>query len=307
MTEETKTGNETNDLDAVTAAVDAVKADNETLKTANADLETKAADMQADLEAKAAKIADLEAKAAAPNVLAPTTKQGTEMNEPRLVKTFMAQGIEGVKAANLQIGVDSQGGFALPEDLQREIIKLEYDQSPMRQVVQVRQAGTTDVKQNVSVGKANSGWVGETDTRPNTDSPELAQRVAYFGEVYANPMAYVHMLEDAYFDSESWLAEEVSKEFNEQEGLKWLYGAGGGTDPIGILHGLDLTQSSTAVSATDTKLKRDILGAYEVIHTGVDGGLGGNAGEIIDFMRSVVRSLKKGYRKNAKWMFRRDS
>ena len=296
---ETKSGE---DLEAVTQAVNEVTADNENLKSVNADLETKAAELQADLDAKAAHIAELEAKAAAPAVLTTKNNEGNEMDQPRLVKTFMAQGIEGVKAANLQIGVDAQGGFALPEDLQLEIIKLEHDESPMRQVVQVRQSGTTDVKQNVSVGKANSGWVGETDTRPNTGSPELAQRVAYFGEVYANPTAYVHMLEDVYFDAESWLASEVAREFGEQEGQKWLFGQGGGTDPIGILHGLDLTQSSTAVSATDTKLKRDILGAYEVIHSGVDGALGSNAGEMIDFMRGVVRSLKKGYRKNAKWM-----
>lgn len=299
-TEEVVIETKADDLAEVKTAIDSVASENAELKAAAEAADIVAKELQADLAVKAEKLAEFEAKANAPAVLTSKNK-APEMN---LVKTFMQEGVEALrsKAANLQISVDAQGGFSLPEELRQEIIKLEYEQSPMRQSVNVRSASTTDVKQLVSVGGAASGWVGETDTRPNTGSPELAQRIAAFGELYANPTAYVHMLEDSFFNAESWLAENVAREFGEQEGQKWLTGAGTGTDPKGMLTGLDLTQASGDVSATNSKIKRDILGAYEVIVSGTDGALGADASGIIDFLRGVTHKLQKGYRGSAKFM-----
>jgi HK97 family phage major capsid protein len=281
------------DLAEIKTAVAEVQSENAELKSAADEATSKVASLETELAAKAELIEELEAKAAAPTII--TSKEPIIMNDH--FKTFMQDGVEGLRAkgADLQISVDAQGGYSLPEELRREIIKLEKEISPLRGAVSVASASTTDVKQLVSVGDAASGWVGETSSRPQTDSPELAQRTATFGEVYARPRIYQHMLEDSFFNVESWLTNEVARQFSEVEGQAFLSG-NGSNKPVGILNGLDLSASAPA---------SDILGTYEVINSGVDGALAATDSGIIDFLRSVVLSVKTGYLAGSKWMMNR--
>lgn len=290
------------DLDVVRKAVDTVTAEANSVKAQNAELQQKSENLEgelkakaAELEQKAAALEELEAKMAAPKIH--VKKDVNNMESKVQFKTFLSEGIEGLrsKAADLQIGVDAQGGYALPEELRREIIEIEHEISPLRQVVSVASAATTDVKQLVSIGDAASGWVGETTTRGDTNSPELAQRSATFGEVYAKPLVYQHMLEDAFFGVESWLTKEVARQFAEAEGAAFLNG-NGSNKPVGILNGLTLSSSSAA---------NDTTGAYQVINSGVDGVLGATDVDVVDFLRSVVIATKTGYLSNAKWMMNR--
>ena len=290
------------DLDLVRKAVDTVAAEAAEVKAANAELEAKSASLETELAAKAAELAvkaealeELEAKAAAPMIN--TKTEDSVMDSTAQFKSFMVEGIEGLRAkgADLQISVDAQGGYALPEELRQEIIRLEKEVSPLRSVVSVASASTTDVKQLVSVGDAASGWVGETDTRSQTNAPELAQRTATFGEVYARPRIYQHMLEDSFFNAESWLAGEVARQFAEVEGQAFLNGDGS-NKPVGILNGLTLSSSAAA---------NDVNGTYEVINHGVDGELGATDADIIDNLREVVLSVKTGYLPGSVFMMNR--
>ena len=281
------------DLEEVRAAVEEVAGENAELKAAAEEAATKAASLEEKLAAKAAQLEELEAKAAAPAIHIQKEESVMENN----FKTFMLEGVDGLRAkdADLQISTDAQGGYSLPEELRQEIIRLEHEVSPIRQVVSVASSSTTDVKQLVSVGDAASGWVGETASRPQTDAPELAQRTATFGEVYARPRIYQHMLEDSFFNSEAWLAGEVARQFAEVEGQAFLNGDGS-NKPVGILNGL--TMGSNASGS-------DVNGTFEVIDSGVDGALGSDAASIIDFLRGVVLSVKTGYLGNAKFMMNR--
>lgn len=291
------------DLDIVRKAVDSVKAENESVKSVNAELSSKATALEQELAAKAAELEtkanaleELEAKMSAPQIITKSEESKT-MESNVQFKTFLKDGVEGLraKAGDLQISVDAQGGYALPEELRRNIIELEHEISPLRQVCSVASAETTDVKQLVSIGDAASGWVGETTARSQTNSPELAQRTATFGEVYAKPLVYQHMLEDAFFGVEGWLASEVARQFAEAEGVSFLNGDGS-NKPVGILNGLTLSSSSAA---------NDTTGAYQVINSGVDGALGATDEAVIDFLRTVVVSTKTGYLRNAKFMMNR--
>lgn len=296
VAEEAVAEEKSDDLAEIRVAVEAVTAENAEAKAAALEAETKAAALELELAEKAAKLEELEAKAAAPAIHT-TPKEETPMTDN--FKTFLAEGLEGLrtKGTDLQISTDDQGGYALPEELRQEIIRLEKEISPLRSVVSVRSAATTDVKQLVSVGDAASGWVGETSARAQTDSPELAQRTATFGEVYARPRVYQHMLEDAFFGVEEWLAGEVARQFAEVEGVAFL--SGNGTNkPVGILNGLTLSADGAA---------NDVTGAYQVLNSDVDGALGADAAAIIDFLRTVVLSVKTGYLPNAKWMMNRST
>lgn len=246
-------------------------------------------------------IEDLEAKQSAPFIHTDKKSEALELQskEAAVFETFIKEGGEAakVKAAgdDIQISEDAQGGFALPEELMRSILAVQHERSPMRQVCDVRTASTTDIKQLISIGDAASGWVGETDARTATTVPQLAQRTATFGEVYAMPRAYQHALDDAFFDVSGWLAEEVGRQFAEAEGTAYLTGDGT-NKPTGILNGL----TAGADAARDNS-----TGAFQVIDSGVSGALGATATDMVDFLRTIPSSLVSTVLPGCRWMMNR--
>ena len=270
---------------ATTAALDLVKSESE-----------------AQIKSLTEKLEVLEAKSSRPTLSTKTIKESSTMENKDLLSTFARKGIDGLraKAADVQISVDAQGGFALPTEVASNILELQHAKSPIRSLVGGITTSTTDYSQLVSLGGAASGWVGETAARPSTGSPELAKISAVFGEVYASPKAYQHVLEDAFFNVEAWLAGEVAREFSEQENVAFL--SGNGTNkPVGILNALDTTSAYTALDAT-----RD-FGKYQVIASGVANSLGATSDAVINLLRSVVLNTKTGYLGNAKFMMNRET
>jgi len=283
-------------LEIVEKTIDEVVAQNEAVAAENESLKKEAFAASEELAAIKADLEEVKAKQAAPTFIK-NLGETKEMESKDLFKTFIKEGAEGLrsKAADLQISTDAQGGYALPEELRQEIIRIQHEVSPMRQVCSVAQAATTDVKQLVSTGDAASGWVGETTARSQTNSPELAQRTATFGEVYARPRVYQHLIEDGFFNVEDWLLSEVARQFSEAEGVAFL--SGDGTNkPVGILNGLTLTGDSSA---------NDANGTFEVLNTGVNNALGSTDAGIIEFLRTVVKSVKTPYLPNCRWMMNR--
>lgn len=185
----------------------------------------------------------------------------------------------------LQTTVDADGGFAVPEELDRNIIQLLNDENPMRQVCNQITIGTSDYKKLVSLGNAGAGWVGETDSRPATGTPTLAQIAAYMGELYANPQATQTSLDDIFFDAESWLNGEVAIEFAEKEASAFLLGDGT-NKPKGIL--------AYTMAATPDKTRT--FGQLQYMKSGAAGNFG--ADNLID----LVQGLRKAYRQAAVFM-----
>jgi HK97 family phage major capsid protein len=199
---------------------------------------------------------------------------------------FMRKGdASEIEHKDVNLGSNADGGFAVPEELDRAILELERDISPMRQVCNSITVGTEDYKKLVNLGGAASGWVGETAERPKTDSPTLAQIAANMGEIYANPAATQRSLDDIYFDAEAWLQSEVAIEFNDKEGLAFL--SGNGTNkPKGIL-AYTLAETADAGRAFGT-LQKQVAAST----TAVTGD------ELID----LIHSLKAGYRLGSSFM-----
>jgi HK97 family phage major capsid protein len=269
-------------------------------KASASDLEAVKSDSEAQIKSLTEKLEVLEAKSSRPTFSSKSIKENETMENKDMLATFARKGVEGLraKAADVQISVDAQGGFALPAEVASSIIELQHERSPIRSLVGGISTSTTDYSQLVSLGGAASGWVGETAARPNTNSPELAKISAVFGEVYASPKAYQHVLEDAFFNVEAWLSGEVAREFNEQENVAFL--SGNGTNkPVGILNGLDTTSAYTAGDAT-----RD-FGKYQVVKSGAATSLGATADAVINLLRSVVLNTKTGYLAGSKFMMNR--
>ena len=194
-------------------------------------------------------------------------------------------GLAELQQKALQTTVDSDGGFAVPEELDRTILELLRDESPMRQVCGQMTISTSDYKKLVNLGGAGSGWVGEVADRPETGTPTLAQIAAVMGEIYANPQATQTSLDDMFFDAEAWLNGEVATEFSEKEGSAFLLGDGT-NKPKGLLaYAMDLASDKTRAFGKLQNVKSGTAGDFDA-----------------DDLIKLLYTLNKGYRANANWM-----
>ncbi|MBY0583273.1 MAG: phage major capsid protein [Sphingomonas sp.] len=130
-----------------------------------------------------------------------------------------------VKAA-LTTQSDPDGGYVVPEQMDMTISRVTSTMSAMRNVANVVPVGSSTYAKLVSLGGSTSGWVGEEEARPATSTPTLSRLEFPTFELYANPAATQQMLDDAYFNVENWLADEVSIEFAEKEGAAFISGDG---------------------------------------------------------------------------------
>jgi HK97 family phage major capsid protein len=127
--------------------------------------------------------------------------------------------------------------------------------------------------------------VSETAGRPETATPTFIEVAPPFGELYANPAASQAMLDDAAFDVEAWLAQEIATEFARAEGSAFV-GGNGVNRPKGFL--------SNPTSAQGDHLRA--FGTIQYLATGEVGGFGaGPSDKLID----LVQSLRPPYRQGA--------
>lgn len=226
---------------------------------------------------------------------APGDKEDAAHNEHK--SAFMAfmrkgqdAGLADLQMKAVQIGVEGDGGYAVPKVLDRDILQLLRNESPMRQVCKVMTIGGEDYSKPVNLGGASSGWVGETDPRPETTTPTLTVIKPTMGELYANPAATQKALDDMFFDPAGWIAQEVAYEFAKQEGVAFL--SGNGTNkPKGLL--------TAPVATTSDKAGRP-FGTIQAINTGSAAGFPATAPA--DVLIDMIYSLKGGYRNGATFM-----
>jgi HK97 family phage major capsid protein len=111
------------------------------------------------------------------------------------------------------IGTGSQGGVAVPEEIRRDVERLELKFSPVRSLVNVVQIGTGDVKELVNIRGATATWTNESGVRSQTNTPLLRENTLTGGELFAYVRASQWSLDDMFFDVKSWLTEECAQQF----------------------------------------------------------------------------------------------
>jgi len=182
---------------------------------------------------------------------------------------------------------DPDGGYVVSPEIEKSIDRVLGTVSAMRQLATVRTTGAATYKKRVGQGGASSGWVGENEPRVETTTPRLSELAFEAMTLYAEPEATEEMLEDADFDVESWLADEVNIEFAEQEGAAHVSG-NGIKRPRGVL---------SYDTVADANWAWGKLGFYT---SGAAADLT-DADKLID----LTQGLKQGFRMNASWLMNR--
>lgn len=193
-------------------------------------------------------------------------------------------------AKSVNLGSSADGAFAVPEEIGRDIEKLEIKLSPVRNLVKVVRVGSGDYKDLVNIGGAGSGWVGETTSRTETNTPQLRERAPTFGEIYAYPQVTEWAMDDIFFNVQDWLTEEVAEQFAYQEGVAVLTG-NGSNKPTGMFNTAPVT------TADDASPKRDAA-AYQYLLSGDNSPAGLDGDALID----LVYAVNAKYRAGASWV-----
>lgn len=143
---------------------------------------------------------------------------------------LMRGNIDSVKDLDIQASAstlsDPDGGFTVPEEVDAAIDRIQGTLSSMRRLATVRSISTDTYKTLVNQGGATSGWVAEKGSRAETSTPTLAEIAINTKEIYALPYATQTLLDDSRIDIGAWLADEVSKVFDDAEGDSFINGNG---------------------------------------------------------------------------------
>lgn len=236
-----------------------------------------------DMESMKRQLQDIEAAANRPHLGGDTAVEQAKAEHKQGFINFMRTGEDGnlrdlEVQAKLTTQSDPDGGYITPEEVDSMVSRAEADIVAMRSLALVVPVGSATYKKIHNVGGSTSGWVGEEETRPETGTPSLKALDFPTMEVYAEPHATQGMLDDAAFDVEQWLADEVSIEFAEQEGAAFITGDGV-NKPRGILDYPTVANSSYS------------WGNLGFITSGQASALNS-----VDPIIDLVHSLKRGYR-----------
>jgi HK97 family phage major capsid protein len=243
------------------------------------------------------RVEELEAKRGTPGKTAGETKESAEhmklfdawVRAPRHPETNRKLSEFELHAKSVSIGTPAAGGYAVPEEIGRNIREMQLKLSPVRRLVRVSQAGTSDIKRLIDLGGAEGGWRSESGSVSDTATPQLREVVPTGGELYAYPKASNWSLEDIFFDVRGWLTRSCAKKFALLEGTAVI--SGNGSDkPTGMLNTAPVTTADDAVSPRAAAAYQYVLG-------------GDNSPAQVDFdaLNDLSYTLNAAYRSGAAW------
>lgn len=191
--------------------------------------------------------------------------------------------------ADMKKADDSNGGYLIPTEWDRTVTDKLQEFSPLRSIFYVQSTSKPAFEKLYNMHGATSGWVGEEDARPKTDTPTFKKELFATGEMYANPSATQQILDDAEIDLGVFLANEVQSEFAIQENKAFISGDGAKGKPYGLL----------TYAEGGTNANKHPLGAIKVVKSG-------NANDItVDSLLDLVYDLPQSYSQNAVFMMNR--
>ncbi|WP_461206074.1 phage major capsid protein [Clostridium sp. DL1XJH146] len=179
----------------------------------------------------------------------------------------------------LQIGTDSEGGFLVPDEYENQLLKALQEANVMRNLCHVITTSYGDRKIPVVASHGSAAWMDEESAFSESDDT--------FGQVTLSAYKVGTMLKvsdellnDSFFDLESYIATEFARRIGAAEEEAFLIG-NGSSKPTGLLNSTGGAEVGiTAASATALTFD-----------------------EIID----LYHSLKAPYRKNASFVINDDT
>lgn len=179
---------------------------------------------------------------------------------------------------------DADGGYLIPKITSDRVSKIIYETSAVRDLAYVETISGKSMEMMVDNDEADAGWVGETQARTTTDTPQIGQIEIFVREMYAKPKVTQNLLDDAVWDVENWLVRKITEKFSRYENTGFVSG-NAPTRPKGFL---------TYTSGTDPNLQQ------------IEQVIGGDATAVTeDLPIKLEGALKVEYRGAAQYVMNR--
>jgi len=185
------------------------------------------------LDAHKRLVDDLALKAQRPHLGGPAARSGVALQHKAAFDVYVRKGeaaaLRDLEAKALSVGTGTDGGYLVPDEVERAVNRAVRDVSPIRAIAGIRQVSGSVYRKPFAVTGAEAGWVAETAARTETDSPTLAalSEMSFpTMELYAMPAATQALLDDSAVNIDEWIAEEVRDSFAQQEGTAFVTGDG---------------------------------------------------------------------------------
>ncbi|MEM7671082.1 MAG: phage major capsid protein, partial [Pseudomonadota bacterium] len=202
--------------------------------------------------------------------------------ETRDAKAQFTKAIAGqIEMRDMSIGVNADGGHTVPLQIDSMILDQLVDISPVRQVAEVVQTETSNYKKLINARGTTSAWVGETDTRSATSTPQFEAVEPPGGELMAYPAITNWLLQDSAFNLDSFIRENVATEFAVQEGAAFISGDAS-NKPRGFL------SKPTATTGDDVRAFGTLQEMAAAGTTAVTGD------ELVDLLYTLRPSYRQG-------------
>jgi HK97 family phage major capsid protein len=195
----------------------------------------------------------------------------------------------------LSVGIEADGGYWVIPEISDMVKTRLFETSPMRSIASVMTIGTDALEFPVDTNDATSGgWVGETDARSETATPQIGEGRIPVHEQYANPRATQKLLDDASFPVETWLANKIGDKLRRNENVSFCSG-NGEAKPRGFLdYGSDANTDDDAARS---------WGTLQYVPSGNASGF--DTTDPGDALIDLVTKLNPAYLANARWVMKR--
>ncbi len=180
---------------------------------------------------------------------------------------------------------DPDGGFTVQADTNGRIRKKIFETSPILPLIDIQTIGTDALEGVIDDTESSAGWVGEVESRTETNTNTIGLWRIPVQELYALPKATQKLLDDSNWDIERYIIDKASEKMARMINLACVSGIDP-KQPRGFLTYPAGTNFRTQVEQIP------MLGASAITANG---------------LVYVQDSLKDDYRPNAKWAFNRQT
>jgi len=190
----------------------------------------------------------------------------------------------------MSIGSDPDGGYLVLPAMSSGMTTRLFDMSPMRRISRIETVTKGDAFEEADDrDEAGATWVGELESRPDTETPQIGMIRIPLEEIYAQPKASQRLLDDTDRDLGAWLEGKLSDKFGRSEGDAFVNGDGI-KKPRGFLTYDKVTTADSARPA----------GKLQYVASGTASAFPGTTPG--DVLKNLMWSLRTPYRQGAVWL-----
>jgi len=150
------------------------------------------------------------------------------------LKKGAESGLSSIERKSLSSSSDVDGGYLITKGMANSVVSSISTGSPIRNIATVTTISGDALEVIQDYDNAAAGWTLESDSRSETQAPQLSKVVIPVHELYAQPKATQKLVDDASIDIEKWLSDKLVESFGASENAAFVYGDGVGK-PKGIL------------------------------------------------------------------------